>query len=579
MTTYASGPPQRVMVVPASAGGEHDSATGTLSEVIAGLWPETRVQCSDVLGNPNRVVRGLLRRFARTAPRLLGVWSGAKLGPHIDRAAPDMILSTHPVATAGLAWLRRKRGLTVPLGVTHAQQGEHGDVATHIPLERPEHALRTLHERPVAPRPRPLRPEDALFLHVDTASVPQQVGTVLVFAPSGGEPAPTRSDVVRLLRAVPGISGQLRGPGMLRRAQWVPDESITPWSLVDETDLITRDCDLDSVVDEFFSLPLAPPHVGQARLVSGLPDGGRAILVKLHHALGDGITVLRALLSGTDAAHRAWAAPPVTPVGHAPRPRPARLVRGLWNLAGAGTAPRYPTATTVTSPARHHRRVSLPDETVRRLARSFDISSSEVLHTLFAEAAHRTFGSGANGSDELRLMIPWSLRGTAGLRAAGNVSGALSVDLPVGPMAPVQRARHVSATVRRGAAGGTPEVAGAVVRSLGYLPPPLHRLAARLTYRATWFNAIGTVLPGPRWDVRLNDAQLTTAYPVLPLAPGIGIAWGAMTWGKNIAVCVTGSASHRRVVDTLASQLRAVFDELSGTAPETAQGSSCGIHS
>src|SRR5699024_4796200 len=106
------------------------------------------------------------------------------------------------------------RGLSVPVGVTHHPDIDHGGVGTRIPLDRPESALRQLRDRPVSPRTRPLRPEDALFLHVDTANVPQQVGTVLVFAPTEHEPAPTRSDAVRLLGAVPGISGRLHRAGV-----------------------------------------------------------------------------------------------------------------------------------------------------------------------------------------------------------------------------------------------------------------------------------------------------------------------------------------------------------------------------
>src|SRR5699024_7384907 len=146
----------------------------------------------------------------------------------------------HPITTAGLAWLQRNRGLSVSVGVTHGPNIDHEDVGTHIPLDHPERALRRLRERPVAARTRPLRPEDALFLHVATPAGPQPVVTVLVFAPTEDEPAPTRSDAVRLLRALPGLSGRLHRAGILRRAHCVPDESITPESLVDETDLAAR---------------------------------------------------------------------------------------------------------------------------------------------------------------------------------------------------------------------------------------------------------------------------------------------------------------------------------------------------
>src|SRR5699024_2940618 len=279
------------------------------------------------------------------------------MGPLIDRAAPELILSTHPALTAGLAWLQHARGLAVPIGWCHDADNVHTPSGVHLPQAGLAAGLRTLHSR-TAPEPqRPLRPEDALFLHVDTATVPQQVGTVLVFAPCTSTPSPTRDEAAHMLAAVPGISGRLHRARTLRRAHWTPDHRNTPLQLVDEKDLTDSDHDLDAAVDEFFSVPLPTTAPGQARVVTGLPDGRRAILVKLHHALGDGITVLRALLSGSDGAHRSWATPPVTPVGRTPRPGLRRLAVGLWNLARAGSAPAYPTAGPVTTALRHHQRM------------------------------------------------------------------------------------------------------------------------------------------------------------------------------------------------------------------------------
>lgn len=602
--TYEDPPepptPARVLILSAAADTAPDTCDGdthALHTVLDKLWPKAQVLRSAPFRESGRRTETLGRELGRIAATrqwrsrggngtvpwqrwwnnasqwLLSAWSGHTLGPAVDRAAPDLILSTDPLVTAGLMWLRQQRGLAVPVGILgddtptapgwHSPAGNSEDAAVeHVPPDRIEDGLRALHAR-TAPTPsRPLRPEDALFLHVHTEAVPQQVGTVLVFVPATAEAGPTRADVARLLRAVPGITGTLRPSGLLRRARWVPDEQCTVPSLIDEVDLVRDASDMDTAVDEFFSSPLPRTAAGGARLVTGLPDGGRAVLVKLHHALGDGITVLRGLLSGTDGAHRSWATPPVPPVGHAPRPTAGRLAHGLWNLARAGTAPSAPTARPVHNATRTHRRLTLPGDTVRKRARALDISSSELLHTLFAEAASGTFGSDEIPPRRLRMMVPWSLRGMSSVRIAGNSAGVLSTDLPVEPMPLTQRAVRVARALRDCSAGGTPEVAGAVVRSLGYLPPPLHRLANRLVYRSTWFNAIGTVLPGPRWDVRLNGTLLTTAYPVLPLAPGVGLTWGAMTWGADIAVCLTGSEALADRMDDLAEQLRTAFDEL-----------------
>lgn len=560
---HARPEPRRILIVSATVDEEHDATGRALHEAVGRLWPKAHVQSVDILDEMSRRHRW----FAKAPKRVVGAWSGRKLAPIVDRAAPDMILPTHQVATTGLEWLRHRRGLGVPTATWLP------DFGGHLEAHRLEDALRALREDPPSAPPRSLRPEDAMFLHVHTAAVPQQVGTVLMFdaAADTGDTAagqhPSRRDIAGMLRAVPGITGHLHPAGLLRRARWVPDHHVDPASLIDEVDLAEQPGDLDTVIDEFFSVPLDPAGAcGQARLVTGLPDGGRAALVKLHHALGDGVTVLRALLSGTDGAHRSWATPPVPPVGPGPRSRPRRLARGLWNLARAGTAPTAPTSLPVTSAARHHQRLLLPGDQVKRTARAFEVSPSELLHAVFAEAVHRTFGSAGHGPSELRLMVPWSLRGTGSLRTAGNSAGALSADLPVGPLPPGERVGRVAAAIRTCAEGAMPEMAGAVVRSFGFLPPPLHRLASRLVYRAKWFNAIGTVLPGPRWDVRVRGVRLSAAYPVLPLAPGVGLTWGAMTWGEHVALCLTANEDLAAPAGMIAVAVREAFDEFSTAA-------------
>jgi hypothetical protein len=80
-------------------------------------------------------------------------------------------------------------------------------------------------------------------------------------------------------------------------------------------------------------------------------------------------------------------------------------------------------------------------------------------------------------------------------------------------------------------------------------------------YRSAWFNAIASVLPGPRWDVRYAGARVVEAIPVLPLAPGVGLAWGAMTWGDRVIIGLTGGPRLAAQVDRLVAEIEAVFQD------------------
>lgn len=430
------------------------------------------------------------------------------------------------------------------------------EATRHTTTYRLADGLRRLAATASRPGPRSLSPEDALFLHVDTPTTPQHVGTVLVFEP---DPPLTVANVEAVFDIVPGLSGTLRRATLTRGARWEP---CRPRDRVTQVDEVHAD-DLGAEVDRFFSTPLDGERTaGVARVVTGLPDGRQAILMKLHHALGDGMTVLQALLSDTDdAAGLSWAARPALPLAPSGlRAGPRRLSRGLWWLARAGRAPRSSLDGPVPSAERHHQFARLPGRVVRRAARTLDVTPTELLLTIFAEALNDVLGP--REGDRFRLMVPWSLRGTDSLRVAGNHTGALSIDLPLGPMAFGDRARLVAGAVRQRTASGVPEAAHAVVRTLGWLPPGLRVPAARWVYRRDWFNAIGTVMPGPRREVRWHGTLLSAAYPVLALAPGTGLAWGALTWGPWITVCFTGTPATTEVLEGLAKRMDAVLSEL-----------------
>ncbi|WP_007027617.1 WS/DGAT domain-containing protein, partial [Saccharomonospora iraqiensis] len=180
---------------------------------------------------------------------------------------------------------------------------------------------------------------------------------------------------------------------------------------------------------------------------------------------------------------------------------------------------------------------------------------AEWLTAAFAHAVREVGAAGIPGPEgggdphgkepRFRLMVPWSVRGTDSLRLAGNHTGAVSVDLPVGDLGPdgrdarAARAREVAESLRSRIGAGVPEAANLVVHLLSVLPPRLHAAAARAAYRRDWFNGIGTVLPGPRRTVRWHGRVMTEAYPVLALAPGTGVAWGALTWSGVITICLT----------------------------------------
>lgn len=135
------GVPHRVLVISADMGGGHNATAAALEEAAGATWPRSDIRRLDALDVMGPGIGALFRRiyvgnvestpwlyeffyaslwrhrwFSHASKRFTGSWCGRRLVAHIDRFDPDVIVSTYPLASSGLAWLHRHRGLTVPTG-------------------------------------------------------------------------------------------------------------------------------------------------------------------------------------------------------------------------------------------------------------------------------------------------------------------------------------------------------------------------------------------------------------------------------------------------------------------------------
>ncbi|MGH3823314.1 MAG: WS/DGAT domain-containing protein, partial [Pseudonocardiaceae bacterium] len=159
----------------------------------------------------------------------------------------------------------------------------------------------------------------------------------------------------------------------------------------------------------------------------------------------------------------------------------------------------------------------------------------------------------------------------------GNHTAALAVDLPVGPMSPARRMVAVASALERQQQADQPAAAQAVVRALARLPAPLHARLVRAIYGRRFFTLITSVLPGPRKARYVWGVRVVSVFPVLPLADGVGLAVGFLSWADMIGVGVTTDTGILPGADRFAKALRRAFEDLAahpqgvrGT-PETAR--------
>jgi diacylglycerol O-acyltransferase / wax synthase len=401
----------------------------------------------------------------------------------------------------------------------------------------------------------PMRPADAFFRYVDSPAVAQQIGAVIEFGPrSDGRPL-TRGDLVALLqRRLPVLTTLRRRPvrrGFWRRPVWLIDPAVDAGTHVAEA----------VTLDQFWSTPLPPDRPPWQMLLTGGPDGATTLAVKLHHSLGDGLSVIGTLQRLFEPVSGA------VPAGREERPLPPprtaalRVLRGLFELAAAGRAPRSPLNGPLTGPRRRLVTVSLPAAELARAARRYGAGSVDLLCALVGEALCRT-GAADGGPDRLRALFAVSLNRRTPSRTYGNWTGAVAIDLPVGPEPLAERTAEVRDQFRRHLAGGQPAAANLVMRVMGRLPAPVHAALARLVYSSRFSNVIVSYVA--RWapPMALAGAPVRSVCPVVGLADGIRIGVGAVRWGDTTGIGVLLDASLGDLADRFADALRAAYEEL-----------------
>ncbi|MEV1332171.1 wax ester/triacylglycerol synthase domain-containing protein, partial [Micromonospora costi] len=432
----------------------------------------------------------------------------------------------------------------------------------------------------------PLRAQDAFFLHVETPTDVQQIGTVMELGPRPDGRPVTRADVTGLLaRRLPAITTlrrRLVDRGRWRRPGWVVDRSVDPEGHVDGVHVPAGD-DGGAAVDRFWSEPLPtdrPPW--RMLLVGGLPDGRTRLAVKLHHSLGDGlsvIAVLQRLLDPADDAPKRAARSGPAPGGAPTAARPAptaerrvsgpareaarqvgRTVRGLARLATQGPAPRTPLNRRVDSPRRRLLSTSLPAADVLRAARACRAHPSELMVALTAAALGEAHPAPA--PPRLRAMFPVSRDRRRRAPTQGNWTGAVTLDLPLGSIPTRDRVAGVRRALRDALSSGEPEAAGMVMRAMGLLPAPLHGALARRVYTSRRLNVVVSYVPAHFHPRLLAGAPVRSAAPVVALAEGVHLGICLLRCGSSFDVGVILNEALADVGEKVVAALRSGLAEL-----------------
>ena len=462
-----------------------------------------------------------------------------------------------------------------------------------------------------------VRPGDAFFLHADSARVHQYVGGLAVLdAATRGEGRVRVEEIVDRLRArldeMPRLRQRVTGPwGGVARPLWVDAPDFRLDDHVERTAVMAPGGrrQLEDAVATLMAGPLDRDRpLWRLWLLDGLDAGRQAVLIKVHHAVADGIgtMALAEALFDRDATAPAPGAPnPAAPPARsvsagapggmelfasalarqlaapwrelygtsrraladppAAYRRATRAAAGIWQLARAGSTP--PTA--LNHPVGPDRQVTffaIPRARIKA-ARRAGASDNDVILAAVAAALHARLGPDAPA--RLRTVLPVSTR-TRRQAQPGSWTATLNVDLPIGPMASDERLAAVERAVVGARRSEQATGSQVVMDAIGTLAPPfLHARFARFAYRGNWFNLIVSSVPGPRGPRYLAGSRVAAAYPIIPLAEDVGVTVGALRWNDTVTFGLNADPSQIDRLDQLAADMVAFIDELASPPPLT----------
>lgn len=433
----------------------------------------------------------------------------------------------------------------------------------------------------------PLSGLDAAFLALDSTRTPMHLGAIGLFSPD--EPVdPRRLAALVANRACKIARLRLRvHHGFLPTdlPVWRPDPRFDVGHHIHVHDLNSPDDDgaLVRYASEWIARPLPQCRaMWSVEIVTGLPDGDFALLLKLHHALTDGtgaVEVAAGLLDDVPLRAALSKSPASAPDSDGPGPsfmdRALGLVpaavgsarRALDQAAGSAEIAydvlravrvgRSSPLAASNSEGRLLSFVALDTADVRQVRKMHGGTPNDVVLAVLAGALRAWLEGRGDQVDDatLRALIPVSLRGRDAAHAGGNRLSGYLCDLPVGLADPIERLKHVQRSMASNKNAGPLRGAGAIPVLANQIPAPVHRLATGLVGGAatTLFDTVVTNVPLPRIPLSLDGAPLRASYPVVPLAPGQALGVAVSPARDSVHIGLHADARALPDVDALAT--------------------------
>lgn len=466
-------------------------------------------------------------------------------------------------------------------------------------------------------RPERLTSLDSVFLRIEEPSYPMHIGGVLVL--DGG---PLRDDDggLRIDDLRDHIESRLgRMPRYLRRLRevplgqgrplWVDDAEFDIVHHVKVTaigspggrdELLARCCELNmEVLDR--SRPL-----WELWFVDGPADGSVGLLLKIHHALLDGISSVEFVstlfdLEPTSEAERPVRLPTPQPPsdmdlvadawterlrdpaallrssGDRLRRAPGEALNGVTEAVGAvagvlgpsGRAPRSPLNRRVG----HRRRLASTEMSSAEIAEIRDRlggSPNDVALAVLTGGLHRWFEDHHEPLEDLHAMVPVSTRPRSDAGAGGNVVGAMTIPLPLSEPDPTRRLAIISERTTRAKhehqGAGVATTLGAVDHIPPMVPGVVGAAVRSFIANQSYVNLVVTNVPGSPLPLYLLGAEATSITPVVPLGPNTALGVALLSYTDSLTFGLHVDPDLCPDLDRLVEEIRQAADDLLAAA-------------
>jgi WS/DGAT/MGAT family acyltransferase len=322
--------------------------------------------------------------------------------------------------------------------------------------------------------------------------------------------------------------------------------------------------------------------------LTGLGDNRIGLLIKMHHAIADGVAGVATLAAFVDPvadppeiSAPPWTSAPMPTTGELLRDNLRRRLGELDRVLHALTRPlattrrilrSWPAAREIFAEGRAPRtslnrrigsdrslavvRGSL--DSAKRVAHTHGATVNDVLLTAVAAGYADLFNSRGEPTDGviLRAFVPVSLHQEQPGRARGNVDGGMLVPLPIGERDNVRRLELIAAETSERKKKSRPP-AGSMFRTV-----LLQRAFLRLMPRQRFMNAYIANVPGPPIPLYIAGAPLVEIFPIVPISANVSIGVGALSYAGQFNVTVVADRDLCPDLEVFTAGLQASLEAL-----------------